>query len=653
MKIKKLNLKNCGNFNDITYDFNDDFNLICGDNETGKTTTQNAIIDAIFGKIDKETYSLVHSSEQMEINFDIEEENQHFSFSQKNSFSQITKRGEAKDFNTRKAFVDKFIPNGVTKQFYQNIFGLNHQRLRDESKALFHNDSNITNLLFGAMSGSEILNNLPSELKTKADNLLNTKGDEPRISYIVKQITQLKKEINDNSFDTTFYIQKSDEIKNLESKIKNLNEKEIELKNNQKHLTSLLSNADIYFNKTVLEEKLKNIPKWIETSEKLNAWKSDYNEYIKFQTSIKTLKNQIDANKEELSKINVDEDILNHKEDIENLYKDLSLITENKKNLKDLEENIEDKKADIQDSLKKLKIKKDFKPITANDLNKIANSKNIDKELENLIKSLESNLSNNIPTNIDTTKIDEFKTSFKKVEDDINETKKEIKRLEDEKNRLNQKIKKNLEDIKVSDFESFKDRKNSNWKILKEQIPTINDLNDKFILEYENSDKEFSSCVENILLNANKFAEQKVALETIKTNDEKLKELYQKEKDLEDELKDLISSWNSFLEDSLNIDLTIEPILTIKEFDSWNSKREQTLNQISNQKELEKNLEEIKNKIESFNSKFKVLLDNLDTKKTLEELKKDLENANSNKASKDTLNNRAACKFHHHKLVNL
>lgn len=639
MKIKKLNLKNCGNFNDITYDFNDDFNLICGDNETGKTTTQNAIIDAIFGKIDKDNYNLVHSNEQMEINFEIEDENNTFQFSQKNSFSQITQRGEAKEFNTRKAFEEKFIPNGVTKQFYQNIFGLNHQRLRDESKALFHNDSNIINLLFGAMSGSEILNNLPSELEKKADNLLKTKGDEPRISYIVSQITQLKKEINDNSFDTTFYIQKSDEIKNLESEIEELNKKEIELKNKQKHLTSLLSNADIYFNKTVLEEKLKNIPKWIETSEKLNAWKSDYNEYKTFKTSIETLKKQIDVNKEELSKINVDEDILNHKEDIENLFKDLSLITENKKNLKDLEENIEDKKADIQDSLKKLKIKKDFKPITANDLNKIANSTNIDKELENLIKSLELNLSNNIPTNIDITKIDEFKTSFKNFEDDIRKIKDEIKRLKDEKNRLNQKIEKNLEDIKVSDFESFKDRKNSNWKILKEQIPAINDLNDKLIADYEKSDKEFSSCVENILLNANKFAEQKVALETIKTNDKELNNLYQKEKDLEDEQKSLISSWNSFLENSLNIDLTIEPILTIKEFDSWNSKREQTLNQIKEQKELEKNLENYKKGIDDFDSKFKVLLDNLDTKKTLEELKKDLENANSNKASKDTLNN--------------
>ena len=115
--------------------------------------------------------------------------------------------------------------------------------------------------------------------------------------------------------------------------------------------------------------------------------------------------------------------------------------------------------------------------------------------------------------------------------------------------------------------------------------------------------------------------------------------MYQKEKNLEDEQKSLISSWNSFLEDSLNIDLTIEPILTIKEFDSWNSKREQTLNQISNQKELEKNLEDIKNKIESFNSKFEVLLENLKSSKTLEELKKDLESAILNKASKDTLNN--------------
>ena len=82
------------------------------------------IIDAIFGKIDKETYSLVHSSEQMEINFEIEDENNTFQFSQKNSFSQNTQKGEAKDFNTRKAFEDKFIPNGVTKEFYQNIFGL-------------------------------------------------------------------------------------------------------------------------------------------------------------------------------------------------------------------------------------------------------------------------------------------------------------------------------------------------------------------------------------------------------------------------------------------------------------------------------------------------------------------------------------------------
>ncbi len=639
MKIKKLNLKNCGNFDDITYDFNDDFNLICGDNETGKTTTQNAIIDAIFGKIDKETYSLVHSSEQMEINFEIEDENNTFQFSQKNSFSQITQRGEAKEFNTRKAFEDKFIPNGVTKEFYQNIFGLNHQRLRDESKALFHNDSNITNLLFGAMSGSEILNNLPSELEKKADNLLKTKGDEPRISYIVKQITQLKKEINENRFDNSLYIQKNNEIKNLENEIEELNKKDDELKNIQKHLKSLLSNADNYFNKTGLEEQLKNAPKWTESSENLNVWKNNYNEYVKSQTSIKTLEDQIDKNKEDLLKIVVDENILKHKEEIENLYRDLSLIKSNKDNSDNLQKEIQAIKENIRGSLKELKIKKDFKTITASDLNTIAKSNNLEKDLENLIKSLESNLSNNIPTNIDTTKIDEFKTSFKKVEEDINETKKEIKKLEKEINSLKQIIENNLEDIKVSDFELYKDTKNKNWKLLKEQIPAIKDLNDKFILNYENSDKEYSSCVDNIILNANKFAEQKVTLANIKTIDEKLKELYKKEKDLEDEQKSLISSWNSFLENSLNIDLSIEPILTIKEIDSWNNKREQTLNQISNQKELEKNLEDIKNKIESFNSKFEVLLENLKSSKTLEELKKDLESAILNKASKDTLNN--------------
>ncbi|MCT7464580.1 AAA family ATPase [Aliarcobacter cryaerophilus] len=639
MKINKLNLKNCGNFDDITYNFSEGFNIICGDNETGKTTTQTAIIDAIFGSIEKENYNLVHSNEQMEINFDITEENQHFSFSQKNNFSQIAQSGQEKKFNTRKAFEGKFIPNGVTKQFYKNIFGLNHQRLRDESKALFHNDSNITNLLFGAMSGSEILNNLSSSLEKNADNLLKTKGDEPRISYIVSKITQLKKDINDNRFDTTFYSQKSDEIKNLEEEIKNLDEKEKQLKEKQSNLTSLLSNADKYFNKIDLEEKLKNTPKLIETSEKLNAWKRDYYEYKDFQTSIITLKNEIEKNKEVLSKINVDEDILNHKEYIENLYKDLSLITDNKEKLTNLKKEIEDLKAKIQDSLKNLKIKKDFKPITADDLNKIANSKNIDKELENLIKSFELNLSNNIPTNIDTNKIDEFKTLYKNFEDNIRQIKDQIKRLEEDNNRLNQKIEKNLEDIEVSNFESFKDIKNINWKILKEQIPTINDLNDKLIAEYEKSDKEFSSCVENILSNANKFAEQKIALETIKTNDEALKKLYQKEKENEDEIKNLMSSWNFFLEYSLNIDLSIEPILTIKEFDSWNHKREQTLNQISNQKELEKYLEDIKNKIESFESEFKVLLDNLKISKTLEELKDILENAILNKASKDTLYN--------------
>ena len=50
-------------------------------------------------------------------------------------------------------------------------------------------------------------------------------------------------------------------------------------------------------------------------------------------------------------------------------------------------------------------------------------------------------------------------------------------------------------------------------------------------------------------------------------------------------------------------------------------------------------LEDIKNKIESFNSKFEVLLENLNSSKTLGELKKDLDSAILNKASKDTLNN--------------
>lgn len=639
MKIKKLNLKNCGNFDDITYNFNDNFNLIRGDNETGKTTTQNAIIDAIFGNIKKDNYSLVHSSEQMEINFEIEDENNTFQFSQKNSFSQITKRGEAKPFNTRKTFEDKFIPNGVTKEFYQNIFGLNHQRLRDESKALFHNDSNITNLLFGAMSGSEKLNTLPNSLEKGAKALLSKSGTEPRISYFIEQIKGLKEKIKENSFDNSFYIQKNDEINNLNLEIKELEKTEKELKDQQQKLTTLLSNADKYFNKIKLEEELKNTPKWIETSEKLNEWKTAYNSYKISQTTINTINEQINKNKDELSKIVVDEDILKYKDKIENLYQNLSLIIQNKKELNIKKTEIDNKKAKIEEALKELKIKKDFKSITPDHLKNISTSENLEKELENLIKSLEINLSKNIPTNIDSDKINDFKKSFKNLEDDISETKKEINRLENEKNSLNQKIENNLKESKVSDFEGIKERKNIAWENLKTKIPSINDLNDEAIVNYEESDKEFSSSVDEILSNAKEFTEQQIAIKGIKEKDEQINKLNEKEKELKIKLENLTNSWSDFLNLNLNIDLNIKPLLTIKEFDEWNNKREQTLQEIENQKKLEDDYKELKEKIKLFDDSFKELLENLNSNKTLEELKKDLDNTNLNKTKKETLDN--------------
>ena len=89
MIITELTLKNCGPFKDANFIFTPGFNPHYGGNETGKSTTSQAIVDVLFGRPEKEMYSLVHSADQLEIEIKIQKEEKPYIFVQKSTvFSQ-------------------------------------------------------------------------------------------------------------------------------------------------------------------------------------------------------------------------------------------------------------------------------------------------------------------------------------------------------------------------------------------------------------------------------------------------------------------------------------------------------------------------------------------------------------------------------------
>ncbi len=154
MRFNRLDLIKYGKFTDRSVEFpvakKQDFHLIVGPNEAGKSTLRSAIVDLLFGIHPRSLLSFLHPLNELRLGADISNTSGSIEFHRTKAQKQ-----------TLRSPLDAVLPDtalipfvGTTdRNFFDQMFGLDHARLVSGGNSILNDKSDVGQILYQSAAG--------------------------------------------------------------------------------------------------------------------------------------------------------------------------------------------------------------------------------------------------------------------------------------------------------------------------------------------------------------------------------------------------------------------------------------------------------------------------------------------------------------------
>ncbi len=344
MRIKKLNIKSFGKLENKELELEEGFNIIYGENESGKSTIQSFIkamlygVDGKKGKKrlkDRVKYTPIGKGE-FSGELLIEDEGKEILIDRTFGKSKKLDSGKVFDNLTGEEILEYNLEN-----IGKDILGISSEEFK--------------NTLYISQLGCKIENSKEDEILNRIMNILESGEDEVSYKKIKTNLEEAKKKISNTRKSGQL-----DKLKNIESKLleerfkrEKIHEENIEdelkllnLKEERENINELIKNLEVYkdvLKKRELEKEVKNLREYLNKKEELIKKKELLEKEIGSFDSIEKI-NEI---KDEIGKI---EDLKLSLSEKEAEYEKLNLLLEEKKEalkrygiLNELPSNVEPK----------------------------------------------------------------------------------------------------------------------------------------------------------------------------------------------------------------------------------------------------------------------------------------------------------------------
>ncbi len=180
MRLERLDLGPYGHFENRTLHFSRDaaLHVVLGANESGKTTTLEAIGDLMFGVRDRTTYAFAYEYKALRIGGAL----------RRDDGEQLELRRRKGDKNTLLDAEGKPVPEeplrralGLDRKTFESEFGLNQRSLREGGEALLRAGGSLAEALAAGSASLSALNDLRKRLTEEADELFGARrvGSKP------------------------------------------------------------------------------------------------------------------------------------------------------------------------------------------------------------------------------------------------------------------------------------------------------------------------------------------------------------------------------------------------------------------------------------------------------------------------------------------
>ncbi|MBB4265639.1 YhaN family protein [Roseospira visakhapatnamensis] len=190
MRLARLHLEKYGHLTDATLDLSaraPDLHLILGANEAGKSTTQAAIADLLFGFGHKTRFDYRHAQADLRVGARLEADGV--------SLDAWRRKGRADTLLGADGAVLDEAPlaallGGVERAAFEQQFSLSHDRLRAGGQAMLRADSDLGRVLFQAGAGLEGLGARLDALEAEADRLFKPRGQTQVVAVAWRRRTE-------------------------------------------------------------------------------------------------------------------------------------------------------------------------------------------------------------------------------------------------------------------------------------------------------------------------------------------------------------------------------------------------------------------------------------------------------------------------------
>lgn len=184
MRIARLDLLRYGKFTGKSVSLPraaKDFHLIVGPNEAGKSTLRNAVQDLLFGIETRSRYNFLHPHSEMCLGALIEGGDESLDFLRTKARNKTlqTVAGTMLPDNALIPFLGQ-----VDRTFFDQMFGLNHERLVSGGQEILSASNDIGRILFQAAAGIGSLGEVRDRLEEEADKLWAKRKSGDREYYI-------------------------------------------------------------------------------------------------------------------------------------------------------------------------------------------------------------------------------------------------------------------------------------------------------------------------------------------------------------------------------------------------------------------------------------------------------------------------------------
>lgn len=171
MRFQRLDILKYGKFSERSIEFpnsTSDFHLIVGPNEAGKSTLRSAILDLLFGIPTRSPHGFLHPLNELRLGASISDGTHSLEFNRIKAQKQTLRT--LGDVPLPDSALTPFL-GSVDRNFFDQMFGLDHFRLVDGGNSILNAESDIGQILFQSAAGVAGLGKVRDELAAEADKL--------------------------------------------------------------------------------------------------------------------------------------------------------------------------------------------------------------------------------------------------------------------------------------------------------------------------------------------------------------------------------------------------------------------------------------------------------------------------------------------------